>query len=223
MASSQVTSKIGLTITPGISYRALDANNVRFGDALIDSRNSRENPRLGYMAGLNYAHQFSNRITVKGGVHFADRGYRVRQEFNSFGSFGENDPTIPDYQSLTATEHHYYLDISLRLQFHFSRGTWSFYGFAGGSTNIFLGYQKNITTESQDDSTETDITNESEADFESLNVQALIGAGVSYQLSERFQLNAEPVFRHSLNSFVNERVKGYFWFLGLETGVYYSF
>lgn len=223
MASSQDASKIGLTITPSISYRTLDASNVGAGNALIDSRNGRENPRFGYMVGLNYAHQLSNRLTAKGGVHFADRGYRIDQELNFSGLFGQDDPAIPDYQSLTAIEHHYYLDMPLSLQFHFSRGKWSFYGFTGGSANIFLGHQKNTTVEYEDGSTDESVYSETEADFESLNVQVLIGAGVSHQLSERFQLNAEPIFRHSVNSFVDEPVKGYFWSGGLEIGGYYRF
>jgi hypothetical protein len=223
---------VGIVTSPDFSYRSLHyaGRHADFEDPflefLIASRNERESPKLGLTTGLSVIYNFSKNVGLETGLYFSNKGER-----EAFKSQVNNEEIDPFYGFIGApvaslevnnTYSYHYLDIPIRAIYTAHVGKFQLMGGLGIQANVFLaGYQKAIV------SRDGELSNSRrrlgpDFKFEPILFSAMASFGVGYRFRPKWQLRVEPVFRHSLYSFVNQSIKTYLWSAGLQVGCYYA-
>lgn len=203
---------IGIKLTPNLSYRTLDGSNADGGDLIVEHRNQHEKAMFSYSLGLDYLHALSEEFSLRGGIQYSSKGYKFRDE-----------PESPRVGTVHRRYTYNYLDIPVRAQFYLSSLHSLRFYFAGGiSTNLLL--SSTTAHNYEKGANQAQFENNSEEKYlRDVNFQGIIGFGIQAPIGNNFHLSAEPVFRHSFTSIVDEPVKGYLWSLGAEIGLYYEF
>lgn len=210
--------QIGAVYAPEYAFRNLKWN----ADSKIfaDVRDTLEIAKFGYSAGLTFAYQLNNKCTFEVGALFSDKGERTKKyDLQNSIIIAEQDK-VPSTASFI--NHYYYLDIPLKFNYYLYIKKVKFHLTAGFSTNAFL-YQKTTTTiENKDGSSETS-SSFYHPNFKKINFSLLAGFGINYNLTDKYVLRVEPLYKRSINSIVEAPVKSYLYSFGLNVGIAYIF
>ncbi len=111
-----------------------------------------------------------------------------------------------------------YLEVPMILKYKMVDRRIGFNLLGGMTTNFLIGsdayYVENSNRERIGETT----------DIKKVNYSSLVGVGMDYKLSERFQLNFEPFFKYYLNSInLSSAIKSRPYSIGIYTGISYLF
>lgn len=212
---------LGLNFSPDYSYRVLIKTTPR-SQATIDYRNDVDRPKFSFTTGFMTAYQFNDKINFEAGLLYADKGENTRLIYpNYIFLSGQNDPNIP--VSFYNQYHEIYIDIPLKIAFNYDRKKFSYF-FAGGfSPSIYL-YTHYINTSNYHNGISKTFQSSEPRGNSFLNIAFIASAGIKYDLGTNFKLRIEPTYRQSFSSVVvGTEMKDYFYSLGLNMGIYYTF
>jgi hypothetical protein len=122
---------IAISFEPYYSYRQLSyGSEIKFLETL---RNNRELPKFGFSTGLNFRYNLSSRFSFESGVIFANRGMLISTENLTWDNPQADHPV----KSKTRFSY-YYIEIPLRVNYHFKFGKLNGYTISGISFNDFI-------------------------------------------------------------------------------------
>lgn len=210
--------QLGILYSPEYAYRTLQATP---SDAEIKSvRNFNELPKLGYSTGIYFAYQRNKRWALEAEILFSDKGERTKKYDLGNAVMAKSQSKVPFKTSFIY--HYYYVDVPLKVNYYLSTGNVKFYLTGGVSFNSFLYQKTNVTVEMFDGSVEKS-SSIGHPQFEKLNFAALAGCGMNYDLTTKYRLKIEPVFKYAFTPIVNAPVKSYWHSAGINFGLAYLF
>lgn len=211
---------VGISFSPDYAYRTLktDASS----QWIADNRNDTEIPKFGYTTGLNFSMTLGKRFSVEIGALYSDKGEKTKK-INLV--WGTPDPDAPT--KVKFIHHYYYLDIPLKVNFHFFKIRKNgFFVSAGISSNIFITEKTTTIADYSDGHTSTN-TRFDQDELKKLNFAFTAGIGYQNHLSNKLLLNVQPTYRRSItpvNHIVYDGwIRSYLYSLGLDIGLYYKF
>jgi hypothetical protein len=206
--------QFGAIYSPELSYRMLKAN----ADAKLmeNIRDTMEIPKFGFSAGVNFSCKLTKKCYFEAEALFSDKGERTKQYNLGNTVKDETQDQIPSKSSFN--NHYYYLDIPLKINYYLVNKKIKFFISGGLSINAFL-YQKTSTTIENRDGSVDKMSAISHPKFEKVNFAALIGVGMSYDLTDKYIFKLEPVYKQSITSIVNTPIKSYLYSIGLNFGI----
>jgi hypothetical protein len=221
VAQDSTRFSFGFKFSPDYSFRILknDAAPGSTNDYIYHLRDSLEIPKLSYTAGFGGLFKFSKHLQLEFGIYYSIKGEKTKDY--EFIAVQSNDPLAPKTMSFKYNTT--YLDIPLKINFTFLSGNFKPFVTAGISPSVFL-FERHIsktTFESGDIKRSTSISYKGTG-YYIINPQILLGAGIYYQKG-KFNFQIEPVYRRSLIRVNKGSIYGYFYSIGIETGMFYSF
>jgi hypothetical protein len=209
---------VGLNFSPDYGYRTLKTDNLTLNQLIINFRNEREKPKLGYTTGLTFNYYMNKRISFETGLLFSDKGEMFEWIDAPFSTVSNPEPIGVN---ININYHYYYLDIPLKTNIFLLTGQTKIYLSGGISTNIFISHVSNYSIEFPDGQVKKDsrISNEN---FLPVNFTALGGFGISYDIKERYIIKLEPTLRYPLHSIIDAPIKSYLYSAGLNLGLSYK-
>jgi hypothetical protein len=144
-------------------------------------------------------------------TNYADRG----AQNNSFGSVTELSDQVNNGEIIQNFE---YIEVPLIVRYKVIDRKIGFNFLGGLSTNLLVG----SNTYYNEDGNKEKIGKTT--DIKPFNYSSILGAGICYTISKRFNINLEPTFRYYLNS-INESsdIKSHPYSMGIFTGLSYYF
>jgi hypothetical protein len=209
--------QLGLVYSPELAYRTLRSGAD--GKWMKDVRDTLEIPKFGYSAGISFSYQLSNKCTFEVEALFSDKGERTKKYELANEVYGNQDK-IPSKSSFV--DHYYFLDIPLKINYYLITGKVKLFVSAGASVNTFL-YQRTTAIIERKDGSEEKYSTVTHPNFEKLNFALLFGAGLNYDLTDKYVFKLEPVFKHAITPLVNAPVKSYLYSVGINLGISYKF
>jgi hypothetical protein len=202
--------------------------------------------------GLQVAYKVSRRISIRSGVHRVDYGYNTEDiGFTSSPGAGPSslirsisysedsrslvvhstaggaqEPQQPEAVDILApsparqgqmVQEFGYLEIPVEMQYTLIDKKWGLH-LIGGMSSLFL-MNNSVSLESSGTITEIGESNT----MNSLNFSTNLGLGVFYRLSQRLELNVQPMFKYQLNTF--SQTEGSFrpYSVGVYSGLSFRF
>ncbi|HSI90924.1 MAG TPA: outer membrane beta-barrel protein [Adhaeribacter sp.] len=206
------TWAVGLVFSPDVCYRTLSSDAD--SKPIVDFRNQHEIPKFGFTTGASVIYGLNNRVLFESGLLFSDKGEIYKSSSKSF-----QDPAAP--VTISRNYHYYYLDVPAKVNYYVTTRRVKLFVSAGTSTNLFLGEKLRSTYEYADGRIEKK-TAHNTAQFSRVNLAALAGFGVDFELADNLQARVEPIYRRSITSIINAPIKGYLYSAGVNFGVYYK-
>jgi hypothetical protein len=218
--------QLGVYASPNVSFRTLiNSSGGETGDFIVDSRNSYENPRPGYVVGMSAGIRLRPSLALETGVFLADKGYSARLENLTYGDL--TDPrqgfvygTSPKpLQSVELIDHHYYLGIPLLLRYTAGSGKLRFMCSGGISADVFIGAATTFIREYTDGSSTRSREKRTDS-YNRFDLTPTLSTGVDWKLTDRSSLQFAPVVRYGLLHISDTPVTARFYSAGLNVGYF---
>jgi hypothetical protein len=132
------------------------------------------------------------------------------------------DNPQPDYPVKSKTQFsYYYIEIPLKVNYHFKFGKLNGHTISGISFNNFI--SRRTTLIAQFENGEKDKTTSNvDYGYKPDTYSFLIGIGLDIPITDRFLLNIEPIYRQNFTSMsYDKNAKEYFYSFGLNTKLFY--
>jgi opacity protein-like surface antigen len=203
---------LGLVFSPDRCYRTLTTTN-----ADVWGRNMRDDleiPKFGFTAGGSVIFSLGNQVSLESGLLLSDKGEQTK-DMVYYTPYPE--PHAP--ASGKHNYHYLYLDVPAKVNYYIPIGKFRTFVSAGTSANIFIAEKRTSVYTFSDGHTESRKVNLNSG-FSKINIAALAGAGVEYDLTEKCMLRVEPIYRRSITSVIDEPIKGYLYSAGVNFGVF---
>lgn len=215
-----------------------------FLDSKFDSNPNQGEVTFAY--GVNIAYAISDRIKLRSGINkvsmsynTSDVPYRTAMDPSAISSISYN-PNIKarevssvknaQYMSTTAAPRQTgrlntsslnqkmgYIEVPVELQYNLLNKKIEINIIGGGSTLLL---DKNVVTlETGQELTQLGKAN----NLNTISFSTNIGIGVDYNLSDKFKLNLEPMFKYQLNTFSSDAGMYQPYFLGIYSGFSFEF
>jgi hypothetical protein len=213
----------GINFSPDYSYRRLHLNNPDY-DFISNQLNDWEIPAFGYTTGFSIRYLFFKRFEIESGLQFSDKTYNFEINKDDFEIpdnviYQPDDPAIPE-KSITKN-HFYYLGVPIKMNYYFYQKRIRMYVSAGVSTD-FLFEDKSKSFMKFSDGTEVNTDFENDYDYNKTSLTGLAGFGAETNLSQRFGIRIEPVFRYSITPLLDELMKINLYSAGLNVIFFYK-
>jgi len=205
---------IGLTFSPDYCYRTLrsDANSKW----IEDYRNAKEVPKFGYTSGINMSVKLNKRFSFETALLYADRGMKTK-EYELLAP-GQSDPVIP--KTIKYNYHYIYLDVPIKMNFYLLTKKIKLFIETGISPSLLF-TQYNVAYNKFSDGHESvKKSTNTLYSYPRINLTAIAGIGLNYDLSEKLYFKAEPMFRYSLSTFGSTPIREHLYSAGLNTGIF---
>ena len=206
---------LGITFSPDFTYRNIYANKSYVGQVIGDFRDTTEIPRFGYTTGINLKRKMNNKISIKIGLLFADKGEQTIKRHLTFAT--------PDPSNVTDVQfkyHYYFIDMPISIEYYLLNKKTKIFLTTGISFNYFIFYNQYSTLTYIDGHT----SSKSQSQFGGysfVNISFLGGIGFSYQISKKISIELIPTYRRSITSIVNAPITGILYSAGINFGIYY--
>lgn len=204
---------ISESFSPDYCYRYITKNDKSItSDQWTKIKNIEDSiytPSFGYSAGLNFYYQINRLISIETGIQYSRRGYQTIPL-----------PTIYnfDYDPAIATSYIYftYLDFPLRVNYTFLKSKFQIIA----STGVVFNYLQQVSYKTVPENPTSIFPIQirvSQYPYNKINYSPIVSLGLKYNISNRINLRAEPIFRYGL---LNTDSKSYafthLWTAGLN-------
>jgi hypothetical protein len=115
--------------------------------------------------------------------------------------------------------HYYYLDVPIKANYYITANKVKVFVSAGTSVNFFVAEKRTSTYTFSDGSTEEREVS-SDFVFNRVDFAAVVGAGVDYEINQKFMIRVEPEYRRSLVSIINTPIQSQLYSAGINFGVF---
>ena len=201
--------RIAISFSPDLNYRRLtNVNNSWTSNQIINLRNEREFPRIGYSTQLNLAVDITKRTSVEFGIGYRDMGF-------TYENVTVYKPNIAYIANLV--DHFYYYSIPFALRQTWGNKKWQFTYHVGISTNIFRVQNTNIIPINSNIADTTIINNDGRSTYKDVVLIPSVGLGTTFNINSKSQICFEPSLRYSISSLTqNTPINGYLYNVGLN-------
>lgn len=201
----------GITISPDICYRALDASGEEITGDIVIQREGYEKSKVGITAGLSLLYRLNDSWSLESGIHYSDKGEQTER----FSIFFVGDPNFSD----VAFRYHYrYIDIPLKANYFVRQGNTRLFVSAGVIPSIFIDHT--VTTFDYNGNDDPEKSTSSGQDLEPMLFSWTGGMGVHHRVSDALSIRAEVVHRRAINSMVDAPIKHFPISTGLQLGIF---
>lgn len=186
----------------------LDGQTVKLNVQDVN-RADAESPAFSYAISVDFGKQIGRRTFLQGGVEYSKYSSRATSNIVTTDSNNDvqvflryNNAASLDEKTLTNTETYQltnnfqYIAVPLKLGYKLLDRKIGISLSSGVATNFFL---KNTLKDKSGSSDDLEITNGQASPYKPLNFNGLIGAEISYQWNEHYQLAIVPDYRFSIN------------------------
>jgi len=201
--------RISIGFSPDLNYRHLtNVNNSWTSNQIINLRNEREFPRIGYSTQLNLVVDLTKRTSVEFGIGYRDMGF-------TYENVTVYKPNIAYIANLV--DHFYYYSIPFALRQTWGNKKWQFTYHVGLSTNIFRVQNTNIIPINSNIADTTIINNDGRSTYKDVVLIPSVGLGTTFNINSKSQICFEPSLRYSISSLTqNTPINGYLYNVGLN-------
>ena len=201
--------RIAIGFSPDLNYRSLvNHSNNPFSDRIINLRNEREIPRIGYSTQLYLAVDITKKTSIEFGLGYKDMGF-------TYENMTVSKPNIAYIASLI--DHFYYYSIPIALRQTWGNKKWQFTYHLGLSTNIFRVQKTNIIAINPNIADTTIINIDGRSTYKDILLIPSVGLGTTYNINSKSQICFEPTLRYSISSITqNTPINGYLYNVGLN-------
>jgi hypothetical protein len=210
--------QLGGIYSPEVGYRTLKTD--REHSWLKEGQDNMDVPKFGYSAGIHFGCKLYTKLSLEVQALYSDKGSRTKE------SVIENKAAVDYLEKIaykgSVISNYRYLDFPVKLNYFLCTGKVKLFVTAGVSINAFLNKQTLSFIQYQDGSNKT-FNSTSTTEANKINVAALLGFGLNYNLSDHYIFRLEPVFKHSLTPLANTPVKTYLYTAGIQMGIQYTF
>ena len=219
-AFSQVKSTIDFVSGIEYSYRILKTTNDELiTNVILDNREG-ETGKINFRLGFNFNQRLSEKIFLKSGVRLASVGYKGEKRTGLiWGS--EIDPNLgyqldPNLPHESQFIHDYwFIEIPIIGRYEFNNRKITPFIEAGISPNVYITSKTKIKT---DISSNVEFYDETKLNFNRMHLAVNLSFGLNYQLSPKWILFGQPVFRYHFTKLVEAPIKEYLYNYGIELG-----
>jgi len=225
--------QIGINFSPDYDYRILKLSDTSaLGRYTLKERNEGETAKFGFSVGLNLIYNCNKTIGIETGVQFSDKGYQYKMDGSDLtfpdmtdprSGFIYNGSSGSVIESLKYTDHFYYFDIPLKVNFNFGNGKVRFISSTGIVTNIFIADKVSTVVHYSNRKTDRYSNKNTHEKFNSINLSPMISLGIDWKISNRQHIKIEPTFRYGVLKIINSQLTGYLWNAGINFGYYFGF
>ena len=220
----QINQSIDIIGGLDYSYRNLtSSSDESLTSQLIESLSEDESGILSWRFGANYNKKITNKLFLKTGLRLASVGYkglnntdlRWGSQHDGMGGF---DPSLPSNEpsEVQFTYNFWFIDIPIAVRYEVNQKKFSPFFELGVSPSIY------ITTRTRQETnldTSTSSFDETRTSFNRLNLVGFASVGFNYNLCEKLQIFAQPIFRYHLTSSREGDYGEHLFTAGLELGV----
>lgn len=205
--------KIGVHFSPDLCYRILSLNGSDDAKFILEHRNHLETRKFGFTTGVSGLWQFSSHFELSAGILYSNKGYRTKKM--------SLDPIIEGTSIRTQYNYHC-IDIPIGINYIAGKKRLKFIGTIALTTNVFLteigkSYQYYGSEKPQKKSGKTN------DEYRPIWLTGEVGAGVSYDLNDRYSIRLIPCFRYGLTRINDTPIVGRLWSAGVNVGGYFHF
>ncbi|WP_084274401.1 outer membrane beta-barrel protein [Crocinitomix catalasitica] len=210
MAQNEKIS-FGFEVTPAITdWRAQTNENYPFPGISFASQ---VNGKFGGSIGVYSAYGISEKIEISLGVNYYLNGVKTNKIDIFIPPFLEDDPAIPDVVWNAYNIH--FVTIPLRVKYNFLP---SFYIRGGGDFAYIVDYRVVSYQQFPDERKRTSQSIEN-VDYNKININANLGIGYQFKISDRILGYVEPSFNMSFMRLVKDvPLSEYPYYVGLTIG-----
>jgi len=207
--------KVGVVFAPEYCYRLL--NYHPSNGWVEDLRNNEEEATFGFTTGLGFKMNLSSKFVFESGLFYSIKGEQIKSKDLEWAS------PNPDFPVNSKAKYHFkYIELPLKAQYLIGSGRLKGFVSAGVAVNIFSEKETKIISASADGHS-TSEPSVVDLGYLKFNVAAVLGVGMTYDLTRRFSISVEPVYKRFLNSIVvDDQAKEYPYSFGANFGVYYA-
>lgn len=191
---------VGFQISPDYGYRFLETGA---DDAWMkEIYDTLEVGRFSYTAGLSAIYNFNKNVSFGSGLLFSDKGERTKNYAT---------PPVNNY-----TNHYYFLDVPLKVNYTVAYKKINFFITAGIVANVYLSGRTQVKTNSSGSKEVLKPTSE----VSPVSFSFTGGIGIDCPLTDRWYFKLEPAYKRSISAATAAPVKKYFYSFGLNLGVF---
>jgi hypothetical protein len=202
---------IGVNFSPNYSYRVLNYSDE--WQSTVDSREEYEQGSFGFNTGVVAHYSFLERLEVELGVQYSRQAHMFTDvplyDFIEDRILGKADTQF----------RYHYIEIPLRVNYHFMVKKVFGYITAGISVNTFLNDESKTWVTYDNGETEVVTGETSIADFNEVAFGIIGGAGIAYKVTNRFDIRLEPLFRYSLTPLAEAPIDQHNYSIGCQVGI----
>lgn len=208
-----------LDLVGGVDYAYRILQGPDSLQAVLDSRDAGESPRLTGRFGINYAIRLTPRTWLKTGLRYVEMGYRYHNDDLRFGidptTGSTTDPSgITD---ITIRYKYQFISVPLAVRHQFSDKKLSPYLELGVAPQWLRDAYTTFGTNISDPVRMDDDPN---FDYTKFHVSGFLAAGLNYQLSAQWQGFIQPTLRyHFTGSTIDTPIEEHLYSIGLELGL----
>jgi hypothetical protein len=214
---------IGMVATPGIAYRTLSVTGTSaIAPTIMHKRDQREDPRSNVCGQIALRYRLSPLFSLESGIGYALLGWQQNIDMSAF-TFGDMiDPrrgflyptSDPIPSSMRLLDSYHYVEIPVQVSLHLGHSRFRSVTSIGISTSYLARYSSTAITEYADGSHHRSSTEETSS-FKQFGLFPTISSGVSYQVSDRMQLQVQPTFRYGVLNVIDAPITANLWSAGL--------
>lgn len=199
--------EVGFIFSPDYSYRVLKTDASH--SWMKYTYDTLEVSRFSFTAGASILLRLTKKLSLSTGILFADKGEKTKR--------------YATRNAINYTNHFYYLDIPLKVNYYLRDKKYYFskprklklFLSAGNSVNIFLNSRSITRTVNTGDKESLAISPE----ISRINISLLAGFGLEYPLTQKWLFRLESNYRRSITPVANTSLKKYFYSFGLNIGL----
>jgi len=210
--------RVGIIAQPNLTYRRLfKIENDDFLDLIINDRNEREIPKLGYNFGLNTEFKIADHFKLETGLNYSNKGYRTKKIVAI-----TPEPGLSHFQISYA---HHYIEVPLVLNYVAGKNKLKLISSIGVSMNVLVSSKRKSILYYENSSNKTtysDMDNDFEQ-YNKFNLTPLVSIGAEYQINTKTSIKVQPTFNYSILKIINSPISAHLWSSGIQFGYYVGF
>ncbi len=217
----QIKSSVDLMYGIDYTYRNLKTtseDSTVLG--IFEKRQAVEKGKLNWRFGFNYNQRLTNKVYIKTGLRLASIGYKgekqtdLRWPSENVGGEYVFDPNLPHEVQLIYN--YWFVEIPLALRFEYLDKKFTPFVEIGVSPSIFMTTK---TISKTDIDTSSSFSKGNNQNFNKFQMVGVVSMGMSYQISDKFQVFGQPSFRYHLTKLVDAPIEEKLYNYGLEIGI----
>lgn len=217
--------QIGIIGSADVAYRTLFLEKGRDDIAfIVDSRNSRETPKLGYSGGLSFSYSLNSHFMFISGVQYSNMGYKTK---NSVFTSDQVDPRRgfiyqprSEHYDLRYVYNYDYVEMPLSLQYQLGKRKWKPSLSLGISPGYLAGGKSTVVRDFNNGDVERSRYQMDLSTANRFSVTPFANLRVNYQMNNLLSIQVAAHFRYNVVNLYDTTITESHWNGGLQIGCF---
>ena len=220
---------IGVTFTPGVSYRLLTkglAKNAFFASQeWIDEANRYENPTFGYSVGIKTGFRLKKILAIETGAEYSSLAFTYNRNNLTFYSGYRPDLTYDPtkYGSIKSTQGFHYLKIPLAFNISLGKGKVKAIINTGLNFDFLIGRWNRTQWHLDNESGSSSESSSLPGPYNRINVSPFVGVGIDYHINQLLTLRIMPTAQLQMFNNIKSDIAERHWLAGINTCLLFGF